>query len=403
MNKTHLFIFVLTAFLSLSTYLILELPWRYDVVRPDVLGDRAWREGIADWDRSADAVAGAPTNGSFVACLEPGDGKVLPFLSKAIAAPSDISHLRVSAGLKADRLVPGKEAWQRGHVQLWSFDADGRSLWYWPHKVAVIEDAGGWKDHALVVPVADGSRTVRFLAYNGALAGALCLRNVRIEGLAERRLFALLRHALWPLWAAALLWVGVLVMRTRRPVLLKGGLLGAGLVLLMLVLMPQPHYASFSRPLQLQLELLPSRITRAPEPSRGREAGSEVAQGQEEAVTHENSAEAQVSHGQAQPRPPSVGLGLILTFENLAHAAAFFALAVLIGLTYGHLGLPLCVAAALLCVIASESMQFMVVTRSSQWHDLLAGAVGVALGATAGGLTRFGFRLRGRQPRPPAP
>ena len=408
MNKTQRFIFALSAFLSLSTYLILELPWRYDLVRYDILGDRAWQEGIADWDRSAGVVAGAPTNGPLVACLEPGEGATLPFLSKPVAAPSDISHLRVSAGLKADRLVPGMETWQRGHVQLWSFDADGRPLWYWPHEIAVIEDAGGWQDHALVVPVAGSGRAVRFLAYNGALEGALCLRDVRIEGLTERRLFAALRYALWPLWAASLLWISVLVMRTRRPILLKGGLLGAGLVILALVLMPQPYYATVSHPLEFQLGLLASLFESAQPPSQSQAAGSDVAQPQEKAATHKKGAQIWESYGQAQPRPPPVGLGpfqAFFTFKNLAHAAAFFALAVLIGLTYGQLGLPLCIAAALLCVIASESMQFLVITRSSQWSDLLAGACGATLGVLLGALVRLRFRLRGRQPqpRPPAP
>ena len=60
----------------------------------------------------------------------------------------------------------------------------------------------------------------------------------------------------------------------------------------------------------------------------------------------------------------------------------------------------------LLCAgpAASESFQFLLVTRSSEWRDLLADGIGVLIGVSAAALIRLSFGSREREPEsgPPA-
>ena len=386
--------------LCLATVLVLEAPWRYDVIGSDILGAGRWADGLEHWDRAGESVSFRRDGALQVICLGPTAKDSTPLITTAFPVPAQVTHLKVSAELRSDSLTSGPETWQRGYLLSLSFDHNRQAIWYWPREVAAVEGSTDWEEHSLVVPLAGKVGGVRLIAYNGATAGQFCMRSLRVTALREVRFFEALRYLLWVFWAAALLWVGYEVVRIPGPVLPKGGVLATGLMMLVLILMPQPYFAAITGPLETQI----GRLWLGAEPDatlRASDASSAtLVQTQEGATPHAGDADLEkpnesgqeaIANNESRPR------NTIVTLEALAHAAAFFALAVLSVLAFGHAGLLACLVSLMLAVLASEVMQLMVITRDSQWDDLLADISGVALGLGLGSLLRLCFRL-GRLP-----
>ena len=225
-RQSTVLIMLLTA-LCAVTYSIVELPWRYSVVEPDILQDHSLVDGLAHWKKSKSGVTANAEEQQL--CLESAAPGNIPFLIRSIPLSAEFEFLRIGAESKADSLAPGDEPWQQGHLFVRNFDDKGTWLWYWPSKLAVLAENRSWADDWLTIPVQDTVKSMRLVAYNGGHAGEICFRNLRVEGLRERSIFTFMRYGLFIAWGTLLLWAAYVVWKARGSAVLKALFLGLGL------------------------------------------------------------------------------------------------------------------------------------------------------------------------------
>ncbi len=394
-RQSTVLIVLLTA-LCAATYLIIERPWRYSVVEPDVFQDQNLVDGLAHWKKSTSGLRINETQKYL--CLGPGTPANIPFLLRSIPLSPKFDFVRISAGSKAVRLAPGNKPWQQGHILVRSFNGEGTWLWYWPSKLAVLAGNSPWADHRLTVPVHNTIRDMWLVVYNGGQSGEICLRSLHVEGLRERSIFGFMRYGLFIAWGGLLLWAGRAVLKARGSPFFKAIFLGVGLATLVMVVLPQPHYSRLVNPFE---ESLSSVVvsSEAKSPYQADAGGPPTTRGLPDSEVpsrfeKERGFEIRV-------------LGWILervSLEDVLHAASFLLLAFFACLAYRHLSLPVLLLLLWAGAAASESLQFLLVTRSSEWRDLLADGIGVLIGVSAAALIRLSFGSREREPEsgPPA-
>jgi len=389
MTRQSTALIVLLTALCAATYLIVELPWRYSVVEPDVFQDQSLVDGLAHWKKSRSGVTANEDEQQL--CLESATPRNVPFLIRSIPLSAEFGFLRISAESKAVRFAPGDEPWQQGHLYVRSFDDEGTWLWYWPSRLAVLAENRTWADDRLTIPVHDTVKSMRLVAYNGGHAGEFCFRNLRVEGLRERSIFTFMRYGLFVAWGTLLLWVACAVWKTRGSAVFKALLLGLGLVTVVMVVLPQPHYGRLIHPFQESL---------------GSVVVSSEAENPHQAEAGEPSTTRGLPDSDVPPEPETEG-GLRIevpewilervSFEDIFHAASFLVLAFLACVAFRHVSLPVLLMVLGAASVASESFQFLLVTRSSEWGDLLADGAGLFMGIGVAGLFRLGFGLSPRK------
>ncbi|MCH9052407.1 MAG: hypothetical protein IIA72_15230 [Proteobacteria bacterium] len=394
-RQSTVLIVLLTA-LCAATYLIIERPWRYSVVEPDVFQDQNLVDGLAHWKKSTSGLRINETQKYL--CLGPGTPANIPFLVRSIPLSPKFDFVRISAGSKAVRLAPGNEPWQQGHILVRSFNGEGTWLWYWPSKLAVLAGNSPWADHRLTVPVHNTIRDMWLVVYNGGQSGEICLRSLHVEGLRERPMFTFMRYGLFVAWGSLLLWVGRAVLRARGSPFFKAIFLGVGLATLVMVVLPQPYYGRLVNPFEKSLSsvVVSSEAKGSPQADAGGPSAKQLLP------------ESEVPSGPETERGfrievPEWILERI-SFEDIVHAGSFLLLAFFACLAYRHLSLPVLLLFLFATPPASEAVQFLLVTRSSEWRDLVADGIGVFIGVGAASLVRFGFSSRQRWPQsgPPA-
>ena len=176
---------MLLIILSMATYLIVELPWRYYLVESEILQGQDLVEGLGDWEKSTSGLTINETQKHL--CLGPATSENIPFLVRSIPLSPKSNFVRVSARSKAFQLAPGSESWQQGHILVRSFNDQRAWIWYWPSKLAVLTGSSPWADHQLTVPVDNMVRDMWLVVYNGGQSGEICLRSLHVEGFLEAR------------------------------------------------------------------------------------------------------------------------------------------------------------------------------------------------------------------------
>jgi len=389
MARQSLVLTVLLTTLCVATYLVVELPWRYFAVEADVLEGQDLVDGLGHWEKSLSGLTIYETQKHL--CLGPATPGNIPFLARSIPLSPKSDFVRVSVRSKVVQLAPGKEPWQQGHFLVRSFNGERAWIWYWPSKLAVLAGNSPWANHQLTVPVDNMVRDMWLVVYNGGQAGEICFRSLHVEGLREQSIFTVLRYGLFVAWGALLLWAGRTVLTARGSHFLKAMFLGVGLATLTMIGLPQPHYGRLINPFEESL----SSVVVGSQASGLRRAGMDQPSAKRLLPNSEFPSGSE-TEGRLRIEVPEWILERI-SFEDIVHAGSFLLLAFFACLAYGHVSLPMLLL--LLCAgsVASESFQFLLVTRSSEWRDLLADGIGVLMGVGAAGLIRLVISSRQRR------
>ncbi|MCG8356150.1 MAG: VanZ family protein [Kiloniellales bacterium] len=417
--------------LCLVTYLALEMPWRYRVTAPELLPAPTIDRHLAQWDVSPFGVSVDATARDTVVRLAPADGNGTAYIDRPFFLPDGLDHVRFGLEVRAEDLITGYQPWEKARAFVWSFDQELRLIWYWPKDLANLEGDRAWRRYSAVIPLDDRVRAMRLIAYNGAHSGSLALRNLQVEGLAEKPLFTAIRHVLVVVWVLSLVAVAVAIARASPPLWLKAACLAMGLLTLIAVAMPQPYHGEVTqrveawvrivsdpgvlaavmrdlvgRPAQdvdaaaeTEPEAEPSEGQNGPEAEGPDAAGTDEADAPDDAVETPPRGEDSVDLGsqadlqeqELQERAPA---RYRLSIWDVGHATSFFLLSLLVCTAFMTAPLPLLALCLGLSVLASESLQLMIITRSSESIDVIADTVGVVLALGLSAMIRFGRALR---------
>ena len=397
--------------LCVVTVLSVTLLWRFDVVERDLLRGGTFADGFAGWEDSRSGVLRSEEASEAMLCLGPASSsEAIPYVTVPVSLSPAVGYLRVTAEVTADGLIKGRHGWQSGQLRVWSFDSEGAALAYWPSALAVLDGSQPWQREDLIVPVGPPVAAAQLVAFNGALAGGWCLRGLQVDGLREKPIFTALRLGLWPAWATALLWLAFLVARPPGSRGLKAAFYGITLLMLTMILLPQPYYGAITGPLEALLGHVAPGVG-VDHPPPGGESSSLAS------PQIGSAAQDRVEDGGGVPSQPGVtapshmrslsgplSLQLDITFGDLAHAAAFCLWAFVACLLFGDRPLPLILLCLVLAILASESLQLLLITRGSEGRDLVVDGLGAAFGMGFAALLRIGrgLSIGGGKPAAPA-
>ncbi len=397
-------VFVLLVILSAATYGAHNSSARYGAVQAGFTPEMAPPEDLRRWQHSSRGLTfsgqGANTEVSLAARHERGVAAV----QAAIVVPEGADGLRVELRIGTENLEPGGEPWQNARLQFLSFGRAGNLLWYWPKDIIVVSADRPLGPVSATMPLREDLKGVLVRIYNGADSGVLRIGLPKIVPVYERPAFAFLRGALILTWIAAGLWAAWAVARRASTSLRFGALLSAAVLALAGTLAPQPAFRTAVQPVEsLVLEVADSlighRFSSPPQSRRaagtpsvtggGAEAGRPADRAVEESADSQTSKPAAPERSRASkptapelmrvvaPPPPDYPF----SFKEAGHFFVFLLLGIACFAAFPRsswYGRTLCLVSF---AVATESLQWFVVTRSSSVTDLAVDTAGLALAA----------------------
>lgn len=384
------------AMLCLASYVVLHDAVRYTPAPSDFVIDHGPPHALTDWIASNTGLSfqrrGTLTAARLAAREVGADSP--SFVQAGFPVPAGADALRVDLQAGAESLEPGAEARQSAWVQMFSFDAHGRLLWYWPKTILRLMAPSTFRPVSAVLPLNGDIAGALIVAFNGADRGTFEIGPPSVTYLVERPFAPYLRYALIAAWVVVGFWLAGATIRGAANMARAGFVLGAVALALGGALMPQPAFRQVSAPLEaltLQVadavfyrapqiaEPIPPRDIESPSPAEPEvpqtdtpHAPSDKPQSAQQDRSSENSAAAMALAAPPRPDYP-------VTFKQLGHFAAFFllglaAIAAFPGASWSD---------RLICLggfaIATECLQWFVVTRTGQLVDLVADGAGLAL------------------------
>ncbi len=402
---------ILVAGLCLLTYLTLELPWRYRVAAEQLLANGDLSEGLAGWEHSGEGVDLVQAADSpMVRLAPPADGQA-SFLSQLLLLPewAGFDYLRVALQLKTDDVIAGAEPWQKLVAIIWSFDREAQFIWYWPKSIAVVDGRQDWTPAQLVIPLAGDVSAARLVVFNGAVAGTAELRGLTVQGLTERPAFRFLRLGLFGAWPAMLLWTALCFWRARGNRTLKLLSLSVAAAIVLAISLPQPYYGNLGGWVETELRGLVERPA-PPVPTSNAASERPGAPGAEgEGAAPDPPAASDLTRsevtGAEEDADGAVEPAEAVSFERpsleeLTHGFSFLLLAFLLGLAFPRLSLLRLALFIAVSAVATEVMQMLLITRSSEWRDLFADWIGAASGLGLAWLVSLWLCARRPEGRP---
>lgn len=372
--------------LCAATYFTQESRWRYVAVVDDLLSARLSQATQAGWQMTDAGADVAVDQGQTVFRLAAVAGQGPSAAWVRLSLPPDLQGVLVTAEAKSDRIVPGREGWETGRIQVNSFDSQGRYLWYWPGLVADVSGTTDWRPFREVIPVTGDLTAAYLVIYNGAQSGVMSVRNLQVAGAVERPAFAVLRPILIVSWALLGLWGAWLLVRTRRRAVPRAALLGLMAAALAGILTPQPYLGYVSAPIE---DLIKSVLVHPAVPTPTAQDDAAETRG----TTDRENGRAETT----RTLPASREAGAFeLSLKQAGHFAVFACLVVALGWAFPHLSGFAPGFYLLLFAVATESLQLFLITRSARMIDLAIDAAGILVGLGALTLLR---RLTGRLAR----
>ncbi|MEX2616640.1 MAG: VanZ family protein [Alphaproteobacteria bacterium] len=320
------------------------------------------------------------------------------FIRQSLDLPVGFGFLRIGADTRVQNQVTGPMWWNRAGIVMYSIDAGGRRIDFWPSSVALPEVSDAWRHHEAVIPVAPTARRMDLYLFMGARHGVFAVRNLTVDGLDNATWFAAARVALAAGWVAAGLWIVVPLFArhwrraTARLALfvLLGTLAG--------VLAPQPELSNFlhgtletidrgmrSLPVPGILESqAPLPAPGAPEQARddanGGEAIRDDTSGDDSRTPRDDVARG-TSARIVGALPPTLTSG---GGTHAAHFVVHAVLAFLVLLTFRRAAFVPLFGYLLLTGVSTEIIQYFVTTRTVNPADGALNLAGIASGAIAG-------------------
>ena len=370
---------VLVILLSAATLLVYRSDLRFKAVSEVDLPNLDFAEGVAEWfGAGASLVEGTPR----AALLAPAEGVRVPFVARYVPEAAT-GYLRVGADIAVQEVEPGRLAWQRAYLLLWSLGPDGERLRHWPHEIARLEGTSEWQRYQGVIPAADAAGKHMLVAYMGAESGEMQVRGFRLETVEERAPFRTLRLVLGILWVATAAWVVGLLLRRRWRSLGRLLTVACGLAILLGAIVPQPHLSNAVKDVKSEVAALWLQFGVETTGVADRLAGDD-----EEDQAPTEAAETQRPSERDTPAlrikvPFPVPILALAPTDKFAHFFAFAILTVLALTGFPHMRhvVP-ALAALVLFALVVEVVQNFVVTRETQMTDVTSNAAGIMAGGT---------------------
>jgi hypothetical protein len=287
--------------------------------------------------------------------------------------------VRLSARLRADDIVPGRNSWNTGQILLLFTDHQGRSAY---REGCELTGSAPWRRCERVIEVPKGTATVQIIARNLAASGTLWVDDLKLSPAEEKPSTPFWRVLFSTLWCAVIVYCAWISRVLDRPGL---AVIGIAIVIVAGVTAPQPliekvvhrgadaaHGLSLSEPLHADPVAGPSPASSA-----------------------------------SKARPPTWSAGwpfdLVFTVKKVGHFVLF---ALLAFVTFSAVArrrhteggpheLAITGAALLLFAAAAEVVQYLTTSRSASVMDWGIDAAGVVLGG--------GFALILSRPRTGGP
>jgi len=362
--------------------------WRFQDVAAEVLQNGDFSSGGAFWQAPRGAHVAVDTVLHGVVLQRDRDGGALPYILQPIKDFAGHKHLRVRAEIRLQNLRPGPAPWQRAVLALESFSSYSARLRYWPHDIANLSGGDGWRTVERVLPVAKAAKSMRLVAYMGAVQGRMTIRNISVRAMAETTLSLWLGWALLASWLLAGVWC--LAPLARRPMItpVRGLVLCAGLAILAGALTPQPQLGqavalalnlSNTAAEAIRAAVRPeSTVKRQPSVPAGDHATMPRASRPDKLRTPR--ARAALGAGPSSITSPGILTGLAPGAEHLGHFMAYLLFSALVLLAYGRRSLTRVATGLALFAVISEALQSFIITRDAEWLDMAYNGAGIVSG-----------------------
>ena len=367
------------AALCLATMALFNLDSRFSAIDPDILPEPG--EGPGSWFGRGVEVRPL-AQGGWEATLTAGRTGGMAILAWRLDDPGRYDYLRISGEITADGLDPDDLHAQAGIV-LNAYDASGHLRWHRPRVVVELHGPAGWERHERVIPVDPGAVSARVVVFAAGRGAVLSVRALSLAVVSETRLSVIARWGLIVLWIAAGVWIALpAVAGSRRSV--AGTLAAAaGAAIVLLVLMPQPQFNDSIRSLVTSLDqAVVGRVEQvAGTPATEPPAAGEPAKG---SAAPETAAETGTPVAAPSGPGPLMRLGrqtiLGLEWQDIGHMSAHAVFAIVLFAALPGAPLSWRFLFVVLAAVASETLQYFVVTRSVRIDDFALNIVGVLAG-----------------------
>jgi len=207
--KTHCFLFILLAISTLVCYHRFD---QYQQTGPELLSGE-WKFRATENSRiditekglnlfSSDAKTGANAHRDI-----------------AIAKPGTV--LLVSADVKCDNVIAGKQSWNVARIILAQNDGK-QDRWNLPHTAVALTGSHDWKNYRKAFTIAPETQKIQLLAQLSQATGSLQIRNVHVYPVHEKEAYQSARDIILPAWGAYfLLFAGSFLFMNKSNILIR--------------------------------------------------------------------------------------------------------------------------------------------------------------------------------------
>ncbi|MDA1101093.1 MAG: hypothetical protein O2967_19155 [Proteobacteria bacterium] len=337
---------------------------RYQVLRPQILQNGNFSNGLNGWQASGGADQLQLNQGTLLIRAERTGQS--PGIRQIIERDPGMKRVRLSAWVRHVDVASGLRIWNAARLLLVQRNSRGDRLWELPHMVDQSRGDGPWRRVSEVFRLPALVTSVEVVAVLSQVVGEMQVRGLTLEVLQEHPAFASARYGLMAAWLLALPWLIWPLYRPgprrrrRLSVILLGAIILAG------VLTPNTAKVQLR---QFARDALQSDWMA---PIKAMRVKSKTAT-------------------QLEARPPagvtdnSAPIALIwLSVQKLGHVAFFTLLALAVTLTWRHQPWQrLCLYLSSFAV-AAETLQLLSLDRNATPMDAGLNLLGTAAGLTLG-------------------
>lgn len=187
--KTHCFLFILLAVATLVCYHRFD---QYQQTGPEILaGDWKFRSMENNW----------------IDITEKGLNLFSSDAKNGIGAHRDLATVKpgtvllVSADVKCDNVIAGKQSWNVARIILTQNDGK-QNRWSLPHAAVALTGSHDWKNYRKAFTIAPGTQKIQLLAQLNQATGSLQIRNIHIYPVHENEAYQSARNLILPAWGA---------------------------------------------------------------------------------------------------------------------------------------------------------------------------------------------------------
>ncbi|MFK7779189.1 MAG: VanZ family protein [Gimesia sp.] len=140
-----------------------------------------------------------------------------------ITEPSRFHYLQLSADLRTENVVAGKQSWQKARLLLSSHDAKGKWL---PqhHHVVTLEGDNPWQHYTEAFTISDTAAQLRVGVQLPRATGTLWVRNLNLQEVVVKPVYWYGSYVIELIWSFFLLWLLAPYFNRGSRWLLRGGL-----------------------------------------------------------------------------------------------------------------------------------------------------------------------------------